>query len=142
MDTKTKPQFLRFLKQRGFRRTPEREKILEEIFSTQGHFEAEEIAFRLRQKGSRVSKATVYRTLPLLVKAGLVKQAIHGEQHNHYEPVHGEQQHDHLICLKCGQVLEFQEESLKRIEKEICARHRFQPENIVVEIFGYCRKCR
>ncbi len=142
MDTKANPQFLHFLKQEGFRRTPEREEILEEIFSTDGHFEAEEIAFRLRQKGSRISKATVYRTLPLLVKAGLVKEVIHGEKHHHYEHVHGDEQHDHLICLKCGAVLEFQEESLNRIEEEICARYRFQPERILVEIFGYCKKCR
>ncbi len=142
MYPKAVPQFRHFLKKEGFRRTPEREKILEEIFSTDGHFEAEEIAFRLRQKGTRVSKATVYRTLPLLVRAGLVKEAIHGEKHNHYEHVHGEGQHDHLICLNCGTVLEFQEESLRSIEKKVCARHGFHPERSLVEIFGYCKKCR
>jgi len=142
MAVKAKPQFSNFLKQQGFKRTPEREKVLQEVFATEGHFEAEELAYRLRQKGSRISKATVYRTLPLLARAGLIKEAIHGEKHHHYEHIHEEQQHDHLICLRCGRIVEFEEESLREIEKEICDKHEFRPEKILVEIFGYCKKCR
>lgn len=107
----------------------------------EGHFEAEELAHRLRKKGSRISKATVYRTLPLLVKAGLIKEVIHGEKHHHYEHNHEENQHDHLICLKCGKIVEFGEESLREIEEKICRQHEFQPEKVVIEIFGYCKKC-
>jgi Fur family ferric uptake transcriptional regulator len=108
----------------------------------EGHFEADDLAFRLRKKGSRISRATVYRTLPLLVKAGLLNRVIHGEKHQHYEHIHDEPQHDHLICLKCGGIVEFEEQSLREAEEKICGKHQFQPEKVVVEIFGYCKKCR
>jgi len=142
MAVKTKPEFLNFIKQRGLKWTPARERVFQEALALEGHFEAEELAYRLRKKGSRISKATVYRTLPLLVKAGLIKEVIHGEKHHHYEHNHEEKQHDHLICLKCGKIVEFEEESLREIEEKVCEKHRFRPEKIVVEIFGYCKNCR
>src|SRR3990172_505275 len=110
------PKFEKYIKQRGMKWTPEREAVLREALDTEGHFEAEELAFRLRKKGSRVSKATVYRTLPLLVKAGLIKEVIHGDKHHHYEHIHEANQHDHLICLKCGKIMEFEEQRLREIE--------------------------
>jgi Fur family ferric uptake transcriptional regulator len=142
MPTKEKPQFQNYLKQEGLKWTSGREKVFREAIAIEGHFEAEELAYNLRKKGSRISKATVYRTLPLLVKAGLIKEVIHGEKHHHYEPIHGESQHDHLICLKCGKIVEFEEESLREIEEKICGKHHFQPQKIVMEIFGHCKKCR
>ncbi len=142
MPTKENPQFLNYLKQEGLKWTSGREKVFREAVATEGHFEAEELAYRLRKKGSRVSKATVYRTLPLLVKAGLIKEVIHGEKHHHYEHNHEESQHDHLICLKCGKIVEYEEESLREIEGKICKKHQFRPQKIVVEIFGYCKKCQ
>jgi len=142
MPTQAKPQFVDFLRQEGLKWTPEREKVLKEVFTTEGHFEAEELAYRLRKKGSRVSKATVYRTLPLLVKSGLIKEVIHGEKHHHYEHIHEANQHDHLICLKCGKIMEFEEKRLREIEDEICRRYQFRPEKVLIEIFGYCKKCQ
>ncbi len=142
MMVKANPQFLNSLKQQGFKWTPEREKVLQEVFATEGHFEAEELAYRLRQKGSRIPKATVYRTLPLLIKAGLIKEAIHGEKHHHYEHIHDEKHHDHLVCLKCGKIVEFRDASLREIEEKICEEHHFRPQKILVEIFGYCQKCK
>jgi Fur family ferric uptake transcriptional regulator len=142
MSIKAQPQFLNFLKQQGFKWTPEREKVLQEVFATENHFEAEELSFRLRKKGSRISRATVYRTLPLLAKAGLIKEVIHGENHHHYEHVHDERHHDHLICLKCGKIIEFQDASLRGIEEKICQENHFRPHKILVEIFGFCQNCR
>ncbi|OGP65458.1 MAG: hypothetical protein A2169_03565 [Deltaproteobacteria bacterium RBG_13_47_9] len=142
MVLKIKPHFQNFLKQQGLKWTPERERVFQEASATEGHFEAEELAYRLRKKGSRISKASVYRTLPLLVKAGLIKEVIHGEKHHHYEHIHEESQHDHLICLKCGKIVEFEEESLREIEGKICEKYHFRPEKVVIEIFGYCKKCR
>ena len=142
MDRKAGPQFIEYIKQRGLKSTPEREKVLREALAMEGHFEADELAFRLRKKGSRISRATVYRTLPLLVRAGLLNRVIHGEKHQHYEPIHEERQHDHLICLKCGKITEFQNCALKKLEEEICRENDFQPQKYLVEIFGYCRKCQ
>jgi len=142
VDGKAGPQFIEYIKQHGLKWTPERQRVLQEVFATEGHFEAEELAYRLRKKGSRISKATVYRTLPLLVKAGLIKEAIHGEKHHHYEHIHDEKHHDHLICLKCGKIIEFHDPSLKEIEEKICRENHFRPQKFLVEIFGYCQRCK
>lgn len=141
MVVKTKSEFLDFLKHHGFKCTPKRERIFQEASAMEGHFETEELAYRLRKKGSRISKATIYRTLPLLVKAGLIKEVINGEKHHHYEHNHIEDQHDHLICLKCRKIIEFEDELLREIQGKICEKHGFKAEKIEIEIFGYCRKC-
>ncbi len=142
MVVKAKPQFVKFLKHQGCKWTPEREKVLQEVFATEGHFEADELSYRLRKKGRQVSKATVYRTLPLLVKAGLIKEVIHGEKHHHYEHTHDEKHHDHLICLKCGKIIEFHDASLREIEEKVCKKNHFRPQEILLEIFGYCQSCK
>lgn len=139
---KSKSQFIRYLGEQGLKMTPERERILDEIFGAEGHFEADELTYRLRRKGEKISKATVYRTLPLLVKAGLIKEVIHGEKHLHYEHVHEGERHDHLICLKCGKIIEFEEQAIRKIEKQICQKNGFTPKKFVFEVFGYCSECR
>ncbi len=142
MGIEFRPQFYSFLKQQGLKLTPKREKVLQEAFVAGGHFEAEHLVRRLRERGGTASRATVYRTLPLLVRAGLLKEVIHGEKQHHYEPIRGEERHDHLICIQCGTILEFENGSLREIEKEICKQHEFRPKKILIEIFGYCRGCR
>jgi Fur family ferric uptake transcriptional regulator len=142
MQTNKKPQFLNYLKQEGLKWTPERERVFQEALDLEGHFEAEELAYRLRTKGSRISKATVYRTLPLLVKAGLIKEAIHGEKHQHYEHIHDEKHHDHLICLRCGKIFEFEDDTLREIQRKICKKYHFRSQKILVEIFGHCKECQ
>lgn len=142
MTNKAKLLLLNYLREQGLKWTPERERVLQEAMGTEGHFEAEELVFRLRKKRSRISKATVYRTLPLLVKAGLIKEAIHGEKHHHYEHIHEGERHDHLICLKCGKIVEFKKEALRGIEEEICKENEFRPQKVLIEIFGYCKKCQ
>lgn len=139
---KAKSIFEGYLRKKGFKRTPTRERVLQEILSMGGHFEAEEIARRLRETGGRISAATVYRTLPLLVKAGLIQEVIHGEKHQHYEQVRGEARHDHLICLKCGKITEFRDESLRAAENRVCRENKFLPQKVIIEIFGYCQECR
>ncbi len=108
----------------------------------EGHFEADELAIRIRKKGSRISRATVYRTLPLLVKASLLNKVIHGEKHQHYEPTHEESQHDHLVCMKGGKITEFEDAALREVEETICRRSHFRPKKVFVENFGYCQRCR
>ncbi len=142
MTAKDISRFRDYLKERGFKWTPQREKILKEALILEGHFEADELVYRLRRKGIRVSKATVYRTLPLLVKAGFIKEVIHGEKHLHYEHVRGDSRHDHLICLRCGKIIEFEDEAMREIQERICRERNFRPEKVLVEIYGYCEGCR
>ena len=134
-------RFRRFLRSKGLRFTSERERVLEEASSVHEHFEAEDLLFRMRQHGHRVSKATVYRTLTLLVQCGLLREVIFGERHSHYEHILGHRHHDHLICLKCGKIIEFTDETIEQLQQKICERYQFDPLQHRLEIRGTCEQC-
>ncbi len=134
--------FRDYLEQNQLKYTPERKVILREIFSLHNHFEADELYFSLRQKGrKRISRATVYRTLPLLEKSGLIRKVVFIDKHTHYELAYGHMHHEHLICIKCGNVLEFYKKSLEDSLEEVARENAFEPIGHKLEITGYCKKC-
>lgn len=137
----TEKKFKNFLQSRGLKYTPERQAILNCIFETEKHFEAEELFMDLRQRDKRVSKATIYRTLALLVKGGLLREVIFGEKHAHYEHVHDHEHHDHLVCSECGKIIEFTEEKIERLQDEVCRRHKFKALTHRLQITGLCSDC-
>ncbi len=134
-------RFQDFLQQ-GLKLTSERTALLREIFSTHYHFEADELLFKMKEKSVKISRATVYRTLELLVKSGLVRRVHLGEDHYHYEHVSGNSHHDHLICTVCGGVIEFHDEMLEQRQREICERKKFTPTFHNLQILGVCDSCR
>ena len=135
-------RFQNFLGTQGLRLTRERIALVREIFSTHYHFEADELLFKMKQKSVKISRATVYRTLELLVKSGLVRRVHLGEDHYHYEHVSGDSHHDHLVCTVCGSVIEFHDEELERRQREICDRKKFTPTFHNLQILGVCDACR
>lgn len=135
-------RFKAFLWSHGHRFTPERHAVLKQVFSLHHHFEADELLGRLRGKRTKTSKATVYRTLALLVEAGLLREVHLGEKHVHYEHLHQGAQHDHLICLGCGKVIEFAMSAFERMQQRICRKHGFAPAHHYVSIRGYCADCQ
>lgn len=135
-------KFSDFLQQQGLKLTSEREALVREIFSIHYHFEADELLFKMKQNSVKISRATVYRTLELLVKSGLVRRVHLGEDHYHYEHVSGNSHHDHLICTTCGAVIEFHDEELERRQREICERKKFTPTFHNLQILGLCDACR
>lgn len=137
-----KKRFRKYLKSQGLRYTPEREAILETIFSTSDHIEADDLVFALRQKNKRISHATVYRTLEHLVKCGLVTKVTFGENHTHYEHTFGHIHHDHLVCLNCGTVSEFNSPSLEKLQEDICQQQNFKADHHSLQIFGLCKHCQ
>src|SRR6266704_960985 len=130
-----------FLQQQGLKLTSEREALVREIFSTHYHFEADELLFKMKQKSVKISRATVYRTLELLVKSGLVRRVHLGEEHYHYEHVRGDSHHDHLVCTACGSVIEFNDPELEQRQLDICARKKFTPTFHNLQILGVCDSC-
>ena len=135
-------RFQEFLSQQGLKLTGERTALVREIFATHYHFEADERLFKMKEKNVKISRATVYRTLELLVKSGMVRRVHLGEDHYHYEHVTGNSHHDHLICTACGGVIEFHDEVLEARQREICEKKKFTPTFHNLQILGVCDSCR
>lgn len=142
LETETVEQFTGYLSSRGLKWTPERRLILEEVFATHEHFEVEDLLLNLKRKKIRVSRATIYRTLELLVSSRLVRKVSFGENHTHYEHVFGHKHHDHLICLKCDNVLEFHSAAIEQLQTKVCEDYDFEADSHSLQIFGLCAKCR
>jgi len=134
--------FKEFLQKKGLRLTKERGEILREIFSMRGHFDPDELLLRLRKKRSGVSKASIYRTIPLLIESGLIEEVIKVDRHAHYEHTYGHSHHDHMICIGCGKVIEFHSKGLEDLQERLCREEGFKGINHTLEIRGYCKRCR
>jgi len=134
--------FREFLARKGMRATPEREAILAEVFVHHDHFDAEELLERLRRHGQRISRASVYRTLALLVASGLVQEVFVEDGHMHYEHVYGHEHHCHLRCLGCRKIIEFRDGALEEVEQRLGQAHNFRVTGHKLEIYGFCAACR
>lgn len=133
-------RFKEFLKSRELKLTESRRKILEAAFSLSGHFDAEKLYDKIKDR--KVSLATVYRTLPLLMEAGLIQPALRMEGRDRFERTLGHPKHVHWVCDKCKSVQESELGSLKSaIEKEAKAL-KFELDQISINISGLCWKCR
>jgi Fur family ferric uptake transcriptional regulator len=136
-----KQQFLDFLGERGARVTRERLALFDEIFTHHGHIDAEALLARLKGGGAKISRATVYRNLDLLVDCGLVHKHRLGRNRFLYEHVHRGQRHDHLVCTGCGRVAEFVSPGIEALQAEICRAHGFDPAIHTLQISSLCRAC-
>lgn len=141
MEPEAQELFSRYLKKRGLRNTPERRSIITEIFASHDHFDVEELYFRLRNKDVKVSKASIYRALPLLIDSGLIREVYHQDGHHHYEHILGHSHHCHLFCTVCDEVVEFTDERLDRLEEELGERFGFDISGHRLEVYGVCPKC-
>ncbi|NQT97389.1 MAG: transcriptional repressor [Candidatus Marinimicrobia bacterium] len=130
------------IKQEGLRYTQQREAVWLELQSSDSHRDAENIYFALRQKSINISRATVYRTIEILVKNNLVRKLDLGDGKNRYESKWGLTHHDHLICTKCGRIEEFFHEGIEEMQKEIAAQYNFTLTNHVHQLIGLCENCR
>ncbi len=134
--------FRDFIKSNGLRYTPERECILNEVFSRHDHFSIDELYLSLYKKNPAISKASIYRTIPLLVKAGLVKEVFYGEKHAYYEHIYGHPHHEHMRCIQCKKVIEFEDEDIHKFLDKICRKQKFTIKSHYVEVNGLCHDCQ
>lgn len=135
-------KFAEFILGKGLKSTKKRNEILDEVLKTEGHFDPDELYIRLKQKGSKVSRASIYRTLHLLVESGFIEEVERVDKHAHYERVSSDSHHDHMICMKCGKVIEFFSPTLEMLQDEICLKEKFHKVRHSLEIFGYCEQCK
>jgi len=134
-----KCQFENYLAKQGLRKTQERFLILEHIYTTNKHFNAEQIYLELKQKSKRISRATVYNTLELLLKAGLVIKLQFDQQVALYERAYQRQQHQHIICLTCHQVFEFCDPRLALIIETAQQHFHLEISKHSLTLYGHCK---
>ena len=134
--------FRSFLKERGDRITETRQIVLAKSLARKDHFQADDLATELARGRNRVSRGTVYRTLALLVEAGILREIRDHDTHAHYEPLFGRVPHEHMICDKCGKFIEFVDDNLLEHIREACQSQNFMPRTHHVTIFGLCDNCQ
>ena len=134
-------RFGSYLREHNLKLTPERRAILREFYRIHDHIEADELLFHLRRADARVSRATIYRTLELLVQAGLARRIRLGKDHSFYEHILGREAHEHMICLGCDRVIEWLDPQLTELVFKNCDAQRFAPARHSLQVFGYCEDC-
>ena len=141
MDAKVRQHLDTFLDSKGLRRTKPREVIIEAAFATTEHFTAEELLDMTRKIDRTVSRATVYRTLTLLVESGLLREIDLGRDQTYYDPNFLEKpQHNHLICTDCDKVVEFEDDNIAVLEDCITRRLGFKPSMKSIRIEASCEE--
>lgn len=133
--------FRDYIRRQGGRVTPERLRLFDEIFSQHGHIDADRLYRSIRRQGRKISRATVYRNLELLVDCGLVRRQRLGQDRYLYEHVHPGQAHDHLVCRVCDRVVEFISPAISALQREIARAHGFDPSEHTLQISGICVAC-
>jgi len=134
-------KFAEFLRGAGLKMTSARRSVLEEVFHCHDHFDADELYLRLKERHAKASRATVYRTLTLLVSSGLVRKMDLGDGRSTYEHVLGHPHHDHLVCVKCGCILEFHHSGIEELQMQVCRDFDFKMLSHTQQIYGICKKC-
>jgi Fur family ferric uptake transcriptional regulator len=130
-----------YIAERGLKQSRQRDAITEVFFTTPGHVSVEELVLRVRSVDSRVSVATVYRTLKLLGESGLAASRDFGEGQTRWESTVGRPHHDHLVCTRCGRIVEFANDEIERLQATVARRHGFHVESHRLELYGRCGDC-
>lgn len=131
-----------YMAQRGLKSTRQRSLIIDTFFETPGHLSVEELWAKVRRNDARVSVATVYRTMKLLSDSGLAHARNFGDGQTRYEAALGREHHDHLICTRCGKIIEFENDRIELLQDVVAKKHGFAVSSHKMELYGLCRECQ
>lgn len=135
-------QLTAFMEKRGLRVTKQRDTIVETFLEHPDHVSIEELLARVRSHDPAIGYATVYRTLKLLAESGVANERKFGDGLTRYELADGDAHHDHLICVECKKIVEFEEPRVETIQEEIARRHGFIVRSHKHELYGVCGDCQ
>ncbi|HBY19043.1 MAG: Ferric uptake regulation protein [Marinimicrobia bacterium 46_47] len=135
-------EILQRLQKEEMKITRQRKRIIEVMYEHRDHIDAEALYLILKQQNAGVSRATIYRTLEMLVEKRLIRKMDFGEGRCVYEFKLGQPHHDHMKCLRCGKVIEFNDHIIELRQNTICQNYKFYPTSHVMQIYGLCCECR
>ncbi|MBI3301463.1 MAG: transcriptional repressor [Deltaproteobacteria bacterium] len=130
------------MKEQGLKATSQREDIAQVFFATNRHISVEELYSEVRRVNSRVGYATVYRTMKLLKECGLAAERHFADGQARFENVEAERHHDHIICERCGRIVEFVHPQIEQLYEKVAQRFGFVATTHKMEIYGICQECR
>jgi Fur family ferric uptake transcriptional regulator len=131
-----------YMAKKGLRSTDQRRLIVETFFLAENHVSIEELLAQVRAKDARVGYATVYRTLKLLTECGVANERRFGDGLTRYELADDTTHHDHLICLECGDIVEFEEPRVEALQEKVARKYGFELRSHKHELYGVCPRCR
>jgi len=134
--------FFEYLKKNDLKSTPERMIILQEILKLDKHFEAEKLFEHIKTMNIKVSRASIYRTLDLLVQCGLVNKINFDNSCYYYEMTMNKSSHDHFICNECGKIIEFYYPELESIHNKLIEQYKVNINDYSHQIYGLCEECK
>ncbi len=135
-------QLTQYLAGQGLRSTSQRDKILNVFIQAGRHLSAEELYVLVKKSYPGIGYATVYRTLKLLADAGVAQARHFDDGYTRYEHTAPDDHHDHLICTKCGTIIEFENERIEELQKDVARKKRFKVLNHKLELYGLCAACQ
>jgi Fur family ferric uptake transcriptional regulator len=133
--------FKTLISEGGLKTTKQREEILNIFLSSPGHKNLSQIYVQVAKVNPKIGYTTVYRTLKLLTRLGLADQIKFADGETRYEPTSEGSHHDHLICLDCGKIIEFEDKALEALQMDIARHHHFKVFHHRMEIYGQCAGC-
>lgn len=130
-----------YLSKKGLKSTIQRDLIISEFYRSKGHISAEELYSKLKKKHSSLGLATVYRTLKILTDAGLALERRFNDGYTRYELSEGDSHHDHLVCVECKKVEEFENEEIEKLQDKVAKEYSFTIRDHKLELYGLCGEC-
>jgi len=131
-----------YMARHGLRSTEQRRVVTEMFFESDGHLSIEDLLDQVRLKEPRIGYATVYRTLKLLKECGLAFERHFGDGVSRYEVAWSDEHHDHLICVECEKIIEFEDDDIEGLQHQVAAKHGFRLVRHKLELYGVCPDCQ
>jgi len=134
--------FIYFLKRKGLKLTQQREEILQAFLKMEEHLSTEDLYKVVKRKNPNIGHATVFRTLKLLIEAGIAREVYLGDRRVRFEHGHGHRHHDHLVCQVCSKLIDTVNPEIEKLQDDLCKKFDFIPTSHRLQIFGICKECK
>ena len=141
MEANEEQVLIEYLRQKDLKYTEQRRIILESFLKTETHFTVDDLYAKVKEVNQAIGYTTIYRTLKLFAECGLANEMKFKDGITRYEHRFGHEHHDHLICVRCGQLIEVVEPEIEELQEKLARKHNFKIEHHRMELYGTCKKC-